>query len=76
MTLAATLAIYSAFFFPNLTKLSKGGPFFGDSLKYFREVFWSSMNAHEKSKVERGDLIDFLVKLKNETQDSAFSKFV
>ncbi|CAD6235173.1 GSCOCT00007844001.2-RA-CDS [Cotesia congregata] len=65
------IRIFSAFFFPSLSRLFNNS-FFGKNTDYFREVFWTSMNAREKSKTERGDVMDSLLKLKNEKQDAQF----
>lgn len=67
------LSIAFNFFCPQLND------FFGITLldkneDYFRKIFWESMNAREKSNVKIGDIIDFLVDLKNGDQSSEFSK--
>nr|UEN71144.1 cytochrome P450 4AV17 [Meteorus pulchricornis] len=71
MTLKRTLQIFGIFFFPWLGRFYKHS-FFGKDTDYFRHVFWSSMNAREESKTERGDMIDSLIKLKNEKQAADF----
>ncbi|XP_053599163.1 cytochrome P450 6k1-like [Microplitis demolitor] len=65
------IRIFCAFFFPIFSSLFSNS-FFGKNTDYFRQVFWSSMNTREQSKTERGDVIDSLLKLKNEKQDSQF----
>ncbi|KAK0078810.1 hypothetical protein PV325_002078 [Microctonus aethiopoides] len=71
MTLKRTLQIFGIFFFPWLGRFYNHS-FFGKDTDYFRHVFWSSLNAREKAKVERGDMIDSLIKLKNEKQAADF----
>ena len=40
---------------------------------FFRKVFWESVETREKEKLERADLLEHLIKLKNSEQDSNFS---
>ena len=42
--------------------------------KYFRYIFWDSVNTREKNGIKRGDLIDFFINLKNEEQIPNYSK--
>nr|UEN71143.1 cytochrome P450 4AV17 [Meteorus pulchricornis] len=71
MSVKATFRFFCLFFFPGLGKYFRNS-FFGENTDYFRSVFWSSMNAREKAKVERGDIIDSLLKLKNGEQETNF----
>ncbi|KAK0170714.1 hypothetical protein PV328_008527 [Microctonus aethiopoides] len=71
MTFIRTFQFFCMFFFPKLGKYFSNG-FFGENTDYFRSVFWDSMNARESVKFERGDIIDSLLKLKNENQESNF----
>lgn len=73
MTFIRTFQFFCMFFFPKFGKYFSNG-IFGNNTDYFRSVFWDSMNARESAKVERGDIIDSLLKLKNENQESNFSK--
>lgn len=41
--------------------------------KYFRLIFWDSMNTREKTRIKRGDLIDHFINLKNGEQISEYS---
>ncbi|XP_014234525.2 cytochrome P450 6k1-like [Trichogramma pretiosum] len=69
--LRRTLNLFVAFFFPKLGDYLQA-TFLGKHEEYFRKIFWESVNAREKSGFKRGDLIDFLVELKNEPQDAQF----
>lgn len=60
-------------FYPQLNDLL-GLTLLSHNEDYFRNVFWESMNAREKSGVKIGDTIDFLIDLKNEEQNPDFSK--
>lgn len=73
MTILRGLRLSVAFFFPSLSKFV-GGSMLGESTDYFRKVFWSSMNSREKGKYERGDVIDGLLKLKNEKSENGFGE--
>lgn len=51
------------------------GPFMTEPARYFRDIFWDSMNVREKSEQkQRGDILDLLITLKNERQDPIFGK--
>lgn len=73
MTLQRTFEMLCYFFIPSLGKYI-GRPMFGNNTGYFRDVFWNSMNTRELTKVERGDVIDSLLKLKNGKQITDFSE--
>ncbi|XP_076232644.1 cytochrome P450 6k1 [Calliopsis andreniformis] len=62
------------FFFPALSRYT-GIKMLGPSSSYFRKVFWDSMDTRELSKTKRGDLIDFLIDMKNEKPDNHNFKF-
>ncbi|XP_034950095.1 cytochrome P450 6k1-like [Chelonus insularis] len=70
-TLLTAVQFFGMFFFPSLSQLFRFS-FFGENTDFFRNVFWSSLNAREESKTERGDIIDSLIKLKTEKQESIF----
>lgn len=62
-----------AFFFPELTdKIDY--KMMAESRGYFDKLFWDTLNEREKSGTKRGDLIDYLIELKNEKQNDDFSK--
>lgn len=62
-----------AFFFPELTdKIDY--KMMGESRGYFDKLFWDTLNERERSGTKRGDLIDYLIELKNEKQEDDFSK--
>ncbi|XP_043282965.1 cytochrome P450 6k1-like [Venturia canescens] len=71
MTILRALRLSSAFFFPGLSKYL-GGSMLGENTDYFRKVFWNSMNSREEGKYERGDVIDGLLKLKNDKSEDGF----
>ncbi|CAL7947747.1 unnamed protein product [Xylocopa violacea] len=71
MTLKRGIQFAIMFFFPSASPYI-GGQMLGSSTDYFRKVFWDSLDTREASKTKRGDLIDFLIDLKNEKQDSDF----
>lgn len=71
MTIVRAARLFTTFFFPTISKYL-GGLMLGESTDYFRQVFWSSMNSREASKSERGDVIDSLLKLKNEKPEDGF----
>ncbi|KAJ8681697.1 hypothetical protein QAD02_017489 [Eretmocerus hayati] len=66
-----TMVIFFNFFFPRMNDLL-GGTMLGSDDKFFRNVFWESMEAREKSGAKRGDIIDLLVDLKNEKKSDEF----
>ncbi|XP_076755455.1 cytochrome P450 6k1-like [Xylocopa sonorina] len=59
------------FFFPQYAPYI-GIQMLGSSTNYFRKVFWDSLDNREASKTKRGDLIDFLIDLKNQKQETDF----
>ncbi|XP_063982821.1 cytochrome P450 6k1-like [Diachasmimorpha longicaudata] len=60
---------FCVFFFPRLANLYPLG-ILGKQEAYIRNIFWASMNAREQAQFHRGDIMDNLLKLKNEKQDS------
>ena len=46
----------------------------GGNNNFYRKIFWDTMNEREKSGFKRGDLIDFLLEMKNSKQESSFRK--
>lgn len=70
-TLFSAIQLACMFFFPQLT-LFLGVKILGKFQDYFRKVFWDSMDSREVTKTNRGDVIDSLILLKNEKQDSDF----
>lgn len=62
-----------AFFFPELTDKVEF-KMMGEAREYFDKLFWDTFNEREKSGIKRGDLIDYLIELKNEKQNDEFSK--
>lgn len=60
------------FFIPEWIPLL--GPTVNMYTNYFRKIFWNSMNTREKTESKRGDMIDFLLMLKNGEQDPIYSK--
>ncbi|XP_053980183.1 uncharacterized protein LOC128877154 [Hylaeus volcanicus] len=57
------------FFMPHLTKYT-GAKFFGTKTsKFFRTVFWDTINHRIASGAKRGDLIDLLIELKQKHED-------
>ena len=69
--LSNTFKLFISFFFPKLGDYV-GGNFLGEQESFFRKIFWESMNEREKSGMQRGDAIDFLLQLKNEEQSKKF----
>ncbi|XP_066594596.1 cytochrome P450 6k1-like [Prorops nasuta] len=65
------ILFFTFFFFPNLGSYFNRG-MLGSSTEYFRNLFKDSMENHEKFGVKRGDLIDYLVELKNDKQEADF----
>ncbi|XP_076755432.1 cytochrome P450 6k1-like [Xylocopa sonorina] len=59
------------FFFPQISPYI-GTRILGSSTNYFRKVFWDSLDTRETSKTKRGDLVDFLIGLKNQKQETDF----
>lgn len=60
------------FFIPEWCPLIES--FIKEPAKYFREIFWDSMNIREKMGYKRGDLIDCMLTLKNGKQNPIYSK--
>ncbi|KAM0737251.1 Cytochrome P450 6k1 [Formica fusca] len=58
------------FFIPKWYPLTE--PFIKEPAKYFREVFWDSINTREKMGYKRGDLIDSMLTLKNGKQNPIY----
>ncbi|KAI4502769.1 hypothetical protein M0802_001813 [Mischocyttarus mexicanus] len=61
------LTMFTAFFFPEINKKIEF-KMMGEARGYFDKLFWDSFNEREKSGTKRGDLIDYLIELKNEEQ--------
>lgn len=59
-----------SFFIPEWCFLME--PFTKEPAKYFREIFWDSMNTREKIGYKRGDLMDFMLTLKNGEQNPIY----
>lgn len=59
------------FFVPDLCSLVL--PFCTEYSKFFRKIFWDSMNTREELGTKRGDLIDSFLGLKNGEQSPEFS---
>lgn len=62
------------FFLPELSPFIE--PLTKAPAKFFRRIFWESMNNREKVRSKRGDLIDSLLALKNGEQISNFSESI
>lgn len=60
------------FFVPGLIPIVE--PFSKGHANFFRMCFRDSMDTREKTGIKTGDLIDFLLALKNEEQNPLFSK--
>ncbi|KAL6448547.1 hypothetical protein ACFW04_000437 [Cataglyphis niger] len=58
------------FFIPEWCSLIE--PFIKEPAKYFREIFWDSMNTREKMGYKKGDLIDCMLMLKNGKQNPIY----
>ncbi|XP_072757478.1 cytochrome P450 6k1-like [Anoplolepis gracilipes] len=58
------------FFIPEWCPLTE--PFIKEPAKYFREIFWDSMNTREKMGYKRGDLMDSMLTLKNGKQNPIY----
>ncbi|XP_003424479.1 cytochrome P450 6k1 [Nasonia vitripennis] len=58
------------FFLPGLIKFIEN--FMVGPAKYFRLIFWDSMNTREKTGIKRGDMIDHFINLKNGEQISEY----
>lgn len=69
MTFLRAIQFVFMFFFPQFSRWI-GGQMLGSSTNYFRKVFWNSMDTRNMTKAKRGDLIDFLIDLKNENNFS------
>ncbi|KAL6259233.1 hypothetical protein P5V15_009152 [Pogonomyrmex californicus] len=49
------------------------GPFIREPANYFRQIFWDSMNTRERLAFKRGDMIDYMLALKNGEQDPIYT---
>ncbi|CAL1688884.1 unnamed protein product [Lasius platythorax] len=58
------------FFIPEWCPLIE--PFIKEPAKYFREIFWDSMNTREKMGYKREDLMDSMLTLKNGEQNPIY----
>ncbi|XP_050465708.1 cytochrome P450 6k1-like isoform X3 [Cataglyphis hispanica] len=65
-----TIMFIIIFFIPEWCPLIE--PFIKEPVKYFREIFWDSMNIREKMGYKKGDLIDCMLMLKNEKQNPSY----
>ncbi|XP_058791873.1 cytochrome P450 6k1-like [Phymastichus coffea] len=54
------------FFLPGLIKFIEN--YMVEPAKYFRTIFWDSMNTREKNGIKRNDLVDHFINLKNQEQ--------
>ena len=66
------LILIVLFFLPALSKYIE--KFTVGPAKYFRYIFWDSINTRENSGIKRGDLVDHFINLKNGEQISDYSK--
>lgn len=66
------LILIILFFLPGLIQFIEN--FMVGPAKYFRLIFWDSMNTREKTGIKRGDLIDYFIHLKNGEQLPDYSK--
>ena len=66
------LILIVLFFLPALIKYIEN--FMVGPAKYFRHIFWDSVNTREKSGMKRGDLVDHFINLKNGEQIPNYSK--
>lgn len=70
ITTKRAIQFFLMFFFPDVTKYV-GNTLLGTEKAYFWKVFWDSMTSREATKMKRGDVIDFLIELKNQ-KDAEF----
>lgn len=70
-TFRSMFTMLLAFFFPELTDKVEF-KMMGEAREYFDKLFWDTFNEREKSGMKRGDLIDYLIELKNEKQNDEF----
>ncbi|XP_046830997.1 uncharacterized protein LOC124429586 [Vespa crabro] len=70
-TFRSMFTMWLAFFFPELTDKIEF-KMMGEARGYFSKLFWDTLNEREKSGTKRGDLIDYLIELKNEKQNDYF----
>ncbi|CAL1689645.1 unnamed protein product [Lasius platythorax] len=73
-TFLRTLQFFFLFFLPEIGK-HVGIKMLGNYTDYFRKVFWDSMDNRSVTKTKRGDLIDSLLQLKDETPDDTHFRF-
>lgn len=72
-TFTRFVQFFCMFFFPTYAEYIPVR-LLGSSTNYLRSVFWDSFEARETSKEKRGDLIDFMIELRNNRQpDNDFS---
>lgn len=70
------IRIFMSFFFPERAHIFRG-KMLGAHTEYFRSVFWDSITHREKSGDKRGDAIDLLLELKNNSRNSElFSELI
>lgn len=65
----ANIVTFCTFFFPRVAECIPYSSLLGKQESYFRDIFWNSMNARAEAKSHRGDILDNLLKLKDEQQD-------
>lgn len=75
MTFRRTLELFTIFFFSEISDLI-GAKMLGKSTPFFQRLFWESMEIREKSGSSRGDLIDFLINLKNSEQHPDYGTLI
>ena len=65
------VVLLSLFYLPGIAKLIQ--PFITGPAKYFRSIFFESLKIREKEGIQKGDLLDNMIALKNGEQNPNFS---
>ncbi|XP_071574295.1 cytochrome P450 6k1 [Temnothorax nylanderi] len=73
-TLLRSFQFFFLFFLPKIGQYL-GSSILGKYTDYFRKVFWDSMDNRSVTKMKRGDLIDSLSQLKDESSNSTNFRF-
>ncbi|XP_019699655.2 cytochrome P450 6k1-like isoform X2 [Harpegnathos saltator] len=74
-TLKRGLELIMVFFYPEITRLFNIKLFGAGCNRFFRKFFWDMVEQRTQSGKKRGDLVDILIKLKEEFADQDFNDF-